>query len=118
LATAYPLIHSGAAPAAGRSLMSLPRPPALTQAVAAIRIRELSTQAPMCRTGGIPTVSQTSARPGPQYLAADSGDSRPYLPAAMAEQPVVRTMTSFFSSSLIITRWELSWVVRQLLQPT
>ena len=38
--------------------------------------------------------------------------------AAMAEQPVVRTMTSFFSNSLIRVRWELSWVVRQLLQPT
>ena len=50
--------------------MSVPRPPALTQAVAAIRMRELSTQAPMCRTGGMPTVSQISARPGPQYLAA------------------------------------------------
>ena len=97
--------------------MSVPRPPALTQAVAAIRMRELSTQDPMWRTGGMPTVSQISARPGPQNLAA-SGLSRPYLPAAMAEQPVDSTMTSFLISSLIRVRCELSWVVRQLLQPT
>ena len=79
MAMAFSLIHSGAAPAAGRSLMSLPRPPSLTQAVAAIRMRELSTQDPMCSTGGMPTVSQTSARPGPQYSVAASGRHEPGL---------------------------------------
>jgi len=98
--------------------MSVPRPPALTQAVAAMRMRELSTQAPMCNTGGMPTVSQISASPGPQNWEADSGVRSPYLPAAMAAQPVDSTMTSFFSSSLIRVMWDESWVVRQLLQPT
>ena len=69
----------GAAPAAGRSLMSVPRPPALTQAVAAMRMRELSTQEPMCSTGGMPTVSQTSASPGPQCYTGRFRGQQPDL---------------------------------------
>ena len=34
----------------------------------------------MWRHGGIPTVSQTSASPSPQYLVAASGVSRPCFP--------------------------------------
>ena len=85
---AFSLIHSGAAPATGRSEMSSPNPPSFTIAVAAIRILELSTQDPRCSTGGIPTVSHTSASPAPAYSAAASGNINPAFAHAIAEHPV------------------------------
>jgi len=53
-----------------------------TMAEAAIRIRLLSTQEPTPRTGGIPTVSQTSCNPGPARIAA-SGAVNPALASAI-----------------------------------
>ena len=43
---------------------------------------EMSTQEPMCRTGGILASSQTRFRPAPQYSLACSGSIRPALAAA------------------------------------
>ena len=57
---AFSLMASGAAAAMGSSEMSLPIPPSATTATQIERMRELSTQLPTWRTGGIPTAAQTS----------------------------------------------------------
>ena len=62
---ALTMLAAGAHPATGRSAMLSPNPPVLTISETAINIRLLSTQAPRPNTGGIPTVSQTSFKPGP-----------------------------------------------------
>ena len=84
---AFSLIHSGAAPATGRSAIEFPSPPTRTISEQAVRIRLLSTQEPRPSTGGIPTVSHTSLKPGPARWAA-SGVHRPALARAIWEQPV------------------------------
>ena len=61
IATAFSLIHSGAAAAMGNSLMSTPS--ALAIAAQAVSTRLLSTHDPMCRTGGIPSAWQTARNP-------------------------------------------------------
>ena len=94
MATAFSLIHSGAQPATGRSLRSAPRPPSRTISQQAIRMRELSTHEPECSTGGMPTVSQISRRPGPAFSLI-SGCNSPCLPLAMAMHPVWTTRMSF-----------------------
>ena len=90
MATAFSLIHSGAAPATGRSDRSSPSPPSSSTLVAAIRMRLLSTQEPICSTGGMPTASQTSRRLSPAFASAASGVSKSGLAQAMAEQPVCK----------------------------
>ena len=57
---AFSLMASGAAAAIGNSERSPPMPPSATSAVHTARMRELSTQLPMCRTGGTPTAAHTS----------------------------------------------------------
>ena len=68
--TAFSLIHSGAAPATGRSLISTPR--ALATAAQTERMRLMSTQEPMCSTGGIPSAWQTPFNPSPASSAGAS----------------------------------------------
>ncbi len=113
--TAFSLIHSGAAPAAGRSLISTPK--ALAMAAAATRMRLISTQEPICSTGGIPNALQTPFRPSPARSAA-SGVSKPALAQAWALQPVVTTSTLFFINSFTMFKWPKSCCTLGLLQPT
>ncbi len=68
-------------------------------------MRELSTHEPECSTGGMPTVSQISRRPGPAFSLI-SGCNSPCLPLAMAMQPVWTTRMSFEISS--VTRSQLA----------
>ena len=68
MASAFSLIHSGARPTAGMSLMSSPRPPSVAICDRTVRMRLLSTQEPRCSTGGMPMVSQISRRPGPTSI--------------------------------------------------
>jgi hypothetical protein len=56
-----------------------------------IKILELSTHAPTCNTGGMPTASQISRSPGPAYSNAASGRNSPHLASAIAEHPDVTT---------------------------
>ncbi len=91
---AFSLMASGAAAAMGNSERSAPIPPSATSATQTERMRELSTQLPTCRTGGMPTASQTSRRPGPACSSAASGRSSPALAEAMALHPVCTTSTS------------------------
>ena len=104
---AFSLIHSGAAPATGSSLTSSPRLnrlfsfPTLTISAKATRILLLSTHEPACRTGGMPTASHTSAKPGPAFSAAVSGCIKPAFAAAIAEHPVCTTRTSLAINSSI-----------------
>ncbi len=69
-----------------------------TTSARTVRMRELSTQQPMCRTGGMPIVSQTSASDSPANSIV-SGVSRPCLPLVMAAQPVTTTSTLLAMSS-------------------
>ena len=57
----------------------------------------------------MPMASHTSRRPGPASGHA-SGVSKPYLPEAMAAQPVCTTSTSFLISSRTIWKCAESWV--------
>ena len=91
---AFSLMASGAAAAMGSSERSPPIPPSATRATQTERMRELSTQLPTCKTGGIPTAAHTSWSPGPAYFSAASGRSRPNLALAMALHPVCTTSTS------------------------
>src|SRR3990167_5005771 len=105
IAIAFSDIHSGAAPATGSSSMLFPMPPSFTISQQAVRILVLSTQEPVCKTGGIPTVSHISFNPSPANLNAASGVKSPAFAHALPEHPVCTTRTSFFISSFTISAW-------------
>ena len=92
---AFSLIHSGAAPATGKSEILSPKPPALTISAHAIRIRLLSTQTPQPKTGGMPTASHTSLKPSPAKYAA-SGVQSPAFARELLENNLFGQLIHYF----------------------
>ena len=85
--------------ATGSLSTSTPRAPA--RAAARLMMRVLSTQDPMCRTGGIFRASQIARNPGPARAAALSS-LKPALALATAVQPVSRTRISLAMSCRVM----------------
>ena len=66
----------------------------------------------------LPAASHTSRSVSPAFAPPRTGSMSPSLAKAMAEHPVVSTITLCLISSFTITMWCSSWGLLGLLQPT